>query len=157
MVVGGELALGGELGGFDIEDIPVHSVSSHQAAQLPDCLHEIENGVVGNHQRSLVGGEDFERSDAVGVDLLDFFFHGFIPVGNRHVIGIVTIGFVSGFFVPHGQCVGESLILSRKTEVDQAGGPTGHSTLGAGLVVVLTDGSHKRHFQVDMDIDRAGE
>ena len=96
-----------------------------------------------------------ESGDALGHNFRHFGLHRVVPIGDAHVIRIVS----DGLFRAHNPCrpgVHQFLSVTGNTKIHHHRRAACQSRLGAALVIIRRAGAHKRHVKMGMRVNAAG-
>lgn len=124
--------------------------------QGPALLQNVQQLAVVDAQ-GVVGQVDLQGGDTGGGHVPQFLASGLVPVGNRHVEGVVAAGETVRLFVPQLQGLRQAVSPVLGGKVDYRGGASADGGQGAGGEVVGGDGHAVVHVQVGVGIDKAGE
>lgn len=149
-------ALGHQLALQVIHQLAVLRMHGGHRAQFQAAFEAGHQGVIGGHDRVLVGHEVLETIDAVVADQLGHFFaHLLAPPSDRHVKAVVGCG----LFRPAAPLVEgfqQGLLRVGDHKVDDRGGAPRQACCGATEKVFTGHGAHEGQLHVGMRVNAAG-
>ncbi|MNC24907.1 hypothetical protein D3C75_729770 [compost metagenome] len=124
--------------------------------QLQAALEAGHQGVVGGHDRVLVGHEVLEAVHPMfGHQFAHLFGYLLAPPGDGDMEAVVAGAFLRPA-APGVEGLQQRLLRVGDDEVDDRGGATGQARGGAAEEVLAGHGTHERQLHVGMRVDAAG-
>lgn len=148
-------ALGHQLALQVIHQLAIFSMHGGHRAEFQAAFETGNQGVVGRHDRVLVGHEMLEAVDAVMADQLGHFLAYLLaPPGDRYMKPIVG-GRLFGPAAPLVESFHQRLLRVGNHEVDDRRGTTGQACRRATEKVFTGHGAHEGQLHMGMGVDTA--
>ena len=149
-------ALGHQLALQVIDQLAVFRMHGRHRAQLQAAFETRHQGVVGGHDRVLVGHEMLEAVDAMLADQFGHFFANLLaPPGDGDMEAVIRCRLL-GPAAPLMKRFHQRLLRIGNHEVDDRRGATGKSRRGAAEKILAGHGAHEGQLHVRMRVDAAG-
>ncbi|MNZ57564.1 hypothetical protein D3C78_755460 [compost metagenome] len=149
-------ALGHQLALQVIHQFTVFRVNGRHRAQFQAAFETRHQGVIGGHDRVLVGHEMLEAVDAVLADQFGHFLADlFAPPGDGDVKTVVRRRLL-GPAAPLMEGFEQGLLRVGNHEVDDRGGAAGQSRRRTAEEVFAGHGAHEGQLHVGVRVDAAG-
>ena len=140
-----------------VDRVAVLAVDHRERVEIAGAAEHLEEEVVADHDRALVGEEDLEGADA----LLDHRLHvgerAVVGLGDRHMEAVVDVRGAVGAALPLLERRAQPVRMLLDHEVDDAGRPAGRRGARARVVVVDRHRPAERHRHVRVVVDQPGE
>ena len=139
-----------------VDRVAVLGVHHHERARVGGDLHALEERLVVDHERALVGHEELVRGDALVRERRELLERpALAQVGDRHVVAHVDHLLAVGLRAPLVERLAEGRALRLDDEVDVGGRAAERGRRLARLDVVDRGRPAERHVEVRVRVDAA--
>ena len=141
----------------DVDRTPIFRVHADQAGMLRSLAHGPKDRGIVQHKHAGISHEQLETRHAFANELTHFFELRAPEVRNDAVEGIVGDRFGLRFLHPGVKSLSQRLPFVLDRKIDQRGGAAESCRDRATLEIVCAGSSAKRHIEVGMHVNAAGD